>query len=69
MTTSPDFIEMAGQTVPGKHILNRAKSTSRRAHWWVRCSNCAHQQIERGCNLRKAQKRAEYRIVCKKCGA
>jgi len=65
---SPDFIDMAGREINGKHVLNRAVNNARRAYWWVRCLACRHEQQERGFNLRKAQKRPGWQIVCKGCG-
>lgn len=65
---SPDFIEMAGQTIGNLQVVDYAPTANHGAHWWVVCLSCHHQQTERGTNLRKAQKRAGWRIVCKACG-
>lgn len=65
---SPDFIDMTGQRAPGFEVLEYAHARPRRAYWWIMCTACHHQQQERGCNIRKAQKRPEYRIFCKGCG-
>ena len=65
---SPDFIDMHGQMVGTLQVTEYAQARARRAYWWVVCTACKHQQQERGCNLRKAQTRADWRIVCKGCG-
>lgn len=65
---SPDFIEMTGQTIGNLQVIDYAQSGNHGAHWWVLCIACHHQQRERGTNLRKAQKRAGWRIVCRGCG-
>lgn len=65
---SPDFIDMTGQRIGRLQVVEYAPAPARRAYWWMLCLDCQHQQQERGCNIRKAQKRADYRIVCKGCG-
>jgi hypothetical protein len=65
---SPDFIEMAGQTIGNLQVIDYARTGNHGAHWVVMCLDCKSQQVERGTNLRKAQKGAGYRIVCKGCG-
>jgi hypothetical protein len=65
---SPDFIEMAGQTIGNLQVVDYAPSGNHGAHWVVMCLDCKSQQVERGTNLRKAQKRVGWQIVCKGCG-
>ncbi len=67
---TPTFINMAGAIVANKQVLEYAHGgkANRGAHWWVLCLACHGQQEERGSNLRRAQKRADFRIVCRGCG-
>jgi hypothetical protein len=65
---SPDFIEMTGQTIGNLQVVDYARTCNHGAHWVVMCLVCKGQQVERGFNLRKAQKRVDWRIVCKGCG-
>lgn len=64
---SPDFIDMTGQTIGQHQVIDYAPARGRRAHWWVMCLDCRHQQAERGCNLRKALRGGDWRLICKGC--
>lgn len=64
---SPDFIEMAGQTVGTLQVIDYAKSSNHGAWWVVLCLECKNQQIERGTKIRQAQKRGRF-MLCKGCG-
>jgi len=64
---SPDFIEMAGQTIGNLQVVDYAPSGNHGAHWVVMCLNCKSQQVERGTILRKVQRGNRF-IVCKGCG-
>ena len=65
---SPDFIEMAGQTVGTMQVVDYAKSSNQGAHWVVMCLACKAQQIERGTKIRQAQSGRRV-MSCKECGA
>ena len=64
---SPDFIPMDGQTVGSLQVIDYARSGNHGAHWVLMCLECKGQQIERGTNIRKAQ-RGGFTITCKGCG-
>ena len=69
MNAPANAINMAGAVVQGFQVLEYVRPPALGgARWWVLCLACQHQQQERGCNIRKAQKRAGWRLVCKGCG-
>lgn len=69
MNAPPNAIDMAGAVVPGFQVLEYAQPPAPGgARWWVMCLRCRGQQIERGSNLRRAQRVPAFRIWCKECG-
>lgn len=70
MTSVPaNAIDMSGAAVPGFQVLEYAEPPARGgSRWWVLCLSCHGQQVERGGNLRRAQRNPGFRIFCKGCG-
>lgn len=70
MNAPANAIDMAGAIVANKQVLEYAHGgkDARGSHWWVLCLACHGQQIERGSNLRRAQRVPAFRIRCKECG-
>lgn len=66
---SQTLIDMTGQSVGQFQIIEYAESRGHGAFWWLLCLRCHTQRMARGTNIRKAQRRPEFQIECKGCGA
>ena len=63
------LIDMSGQIVGDFQVLEYAAVKMKSgARWWVKCLRCKHEQIEKGNNLRRAQ-RGGFWLRCEGCGA
>lgn len=61
-----EAIDMSGRVIGHLQVLDQAHSNGRRAMWWVRCSDCRHEFLAAGTNLRKAEA-GRWKILCPGC--